>query len=159
MIWADPYAEYGQWQHIDFETGQPTTSFYPRATDMTGNQLPMQPRNKLALTLSYVHPMENGSSLHLQSTHAFTGSQHPNIGNVPDYEMPSYSRWDASAVWTSVDERWSVVLFAKNILDEIGLVEYVPVSGIGGNPSLGYPTNHRELGVQLRYRPFGKRQS
>lgn len=159
VIWADPYAEYGQWQHIDFETGQPTTSFYPRATDMTGNQLPMQPRNKLALTLSYVHPMENGSSLHLQSTYAFTGSQHPNIGNVPDYEMPSYSRWDASAVWTSMDERWSVVLFAKNILDEIGLVEYVPVSGIGGNPSLGYPTNHRELGVQLRYRPFGKRQS
>ena len=45
-------------------------------------------------------------------------------------------------------------MFVQNIFDEIGLVEFLPISGLGSNPSLGYPTNHREMGVQLRYRPF-----
>lgn len=157
VIWANPNAQYGQWDHVDFDTGQPTTSSYPLATDMTGNQLPMQPEHKLTLTLAHERPLANGSRLNIQMSYAFTGTQHPNIANVGDYEIPSYARWDANAMWTSADDTWSVLVFAQNILDEIGLVEFVPVSGIGGNPALGYPTNHREVGLQLRYRPLGKR--
>ena len=157
VIWADPYAEYGQWEHVDFDTGEPTTSSYPLATDMTGNELPMQPRHKLALTLAHERSLADGSRLVLRTIYGFTGRQHPNIGNVPDYEMPSYGRWDANAAWTSAGGTWSVLLFAQNIRDEIGLVEFVPVSGIGGNPALGYPTNHREIGLQVRYRPFDRR--
>ena len=154
VIWDNPYAEYGQWDHIDFDTGQPTTSPYPLATDMTGNQLPMQPKNKLALTLAHERSLGNGSDIQFHVTYAFTGSQHPNIGNIADYEIPSYGRWDANAMWTSADERWSVLVFVQNIFDEIGLVEFLPISGLGGNPSLGYPTHPRELGLQVRYRSF-----
>ena len=35
------------------------------------------------------------------------------------------------------------MLYIQNALDEIGLVEYVPLSNIGGNPALGYLTNPR----------------
>ncbi len=35
-----------------------------------------------------------------------------------------------------------------------GLVEFLPISGLGSNPSLGYPTHHREVGLQVRFRPF-----
>ena len=154
VVWGNPYAEYGTHEHIDFDSGELTTSFYPLATDMTGNQLPMQPKHKLAMTLAHERPIANGSRLNLQATYTFNGSQHPNIGNIPDYEIPSYTRMDVNAMWTSSDQHWSVMAFAQNVFDEIGLVEYLPISGLGSNPSLGYPTNHRELGLQLRYRPF-----
>ena len=114
----------------------------------------MQPRNKLALTLSHERSLNGNGSLQLLGTYAFTSSQHPNIGNIPDYEIPSYGRWDAAAIWTAPNTDWSVTLFVQNIANEIGLVEYLPISGLGSNPSLGYLTNPRELGVQLRWRPF-----
>jgi hypothetical protein len=47
-----------------------------------------------------------------------------------------------------------VTLFAKNIADEIGIVEFQPVSGNGGFPMLGYLTNPRQIGLQLYWRPF-----
>ncbi len=104
VVWANPDAQYGEWEHINFDTSQPTTSSYPLAADLTGNRLPMQPKNKLALTLSHERSLANGGNLHLQATYAFTGSQHPNMGNIPGYEIPSYGRWHANVMWTSADE-------------------------------------------------------
>ena len=154
VIWGNPDAGYATWEYIDFETGQPTSNSYPLPTDMTGNSLPMQPKNKLAATLAHSRSLGNAGDLQLHATYAFTDRQHPNIGNVADYEMPSYGRWDANAMWTAADGNWSVLFFVQNVFDKIGLVEYLPISGLGGNPSLGYPTHPRELGLQLRWRPL-----
>ena len=154
VVWGNPYAEYGVWEHINFDTGEPTTSSYPLPTDLTGNRLPMQPQHKLAVTLSHERTLPNIGEIQLLGTYSFTGDQHPNIGNIPDYEIPSYGRWDAAVHWTSLDGKWSASAFVQNILNEIGLVEFLPISGLGSNPALGYPTNPREFGVQLRYRPF-----
>ena len=154
VVWGHPRTEYGVWNYVDFETGQPATNSYPLAVDQTGNTLPMQPKHKLALTLSHERSLGDAGSLQLLGTFAYISSQHPNIANVPEYKIPGYKRMDASAQWTSVDERWSAVFFVQNVADEIGLVEFLPISGLGSNPSLGYPTNPREYGVQVRYRPF-----
>ena len=154
VVWGNPYAEYGVWEYIDFETGEPTSTMYPLPTDLTGNRLPMQPKHKLALTLSHERALAGGANVQVLGTYAYTGSQHPNIGNIPDYVIPSYGRLDAAARWTSADSKWSAMLFVQNIANEIGLVEFLPISGLGSNPSLGYPTNPRELGLQVRYRPF-----
>ena len=37
---------------------------------------------------------------------------------------------------------------------EVGVVEFLPLGGNGGNPALGYLSDAREFGVQLRIRPF-----
>ena len=153
VVWGNPYAEYGTWEYIDFESGQPATASYPLPVDLTGNTLPMQPKHKLAVTLSHERQVASGS-LQILGTYAYTDDQHPNIGNIPDYVIPGYGRWDAAARWTSADQRWTALLFVQNIANEIGLVEFLPISGLGSNPSLGYPTNPREFGIQVRYRPF-----
>ena len=119
---------------------------------MTGNQLPMQPNHKFAAILVNEREMGNGDRLHFQGAYTYTGSQHPNIGNIADYEIPSYSRWDANVMWTTANESWSVLGYVQNVFNQIGLVEYLPMSGLGSNPALGYPTHPRELGVQVRYR-------
>lgn len=153
VVWGNPHAVYLDHEHVDFESGELTTSSYPLPVDMTGNKLPMQPAHKVALTLTHERSLGDNGDLHMRGTYAFTDAQHPNIANFSFYEIPAYSRLDASVTWIAPGEQLSVMLFMQNITDEIGLVEFLPISGLGNQPALGYPTNARELGLQLRYRP------
>jgi iron complex outermembrane receptor protein len=154
VVIGDPDAEWAEWETVDFFSGERYTTFYELETDQTGNRLPMQPEHKLALTAGLNIPLGAGGDLQLLATYAYTGEQYPDIANIPLYEIPSYDRWDASVTWTPRSDQWAVTLFAKNIADEIGIVEFQPVSGNGGFPMLGYLTNPRQIGLQLYWRPF-----
>lgn len=156
VIRGNPDAEYRMWEFTHFVTRRPTAERYQLPTDMTGNALPMQPRHKMALISAHDRSLGNRGNLHVRATFSFTDSQYPDIGNVPVHRIPSYSRWDASAEWEPANSSWSVLLFVQNMFDEIGLVEFLPVAGIGfsNKPSLGYTTNQREIGLQLRWRPY-----
>ena len=153
VILGDPNASYGLHDHIDFETGLPTQSWYELPQDQTGNRLPSQPKHKFAMTLIHDKPLAAGSSLSFLGTWAYNGSMYPTIGNVDLYEIPSYSRFDASVSWTSKDQILSVQLYVNNLLDEIGLNEFVASGGFGGQVFLGSPNNHREIGLTFRYSP------
>ena len=69
--------------------------------------------------------------------------------------MPAYDRWDIRATWTSASESWAVTLYVQNVLDEIGLIEFLPQSTFSPttNPATGTLTDPRQFGVQLRWRP------
>jgi len=153
VIIGDPNASYGLHDHIDFETGLPTQSWYELPQDQTGNRLPSQPKHKFAMTLIHDKPLAAGSSLSFVGTWAYNGSMYPTIGNVDLYEIPSYSRFDASVRWTSKDQIMSVQLYVNNLLDEIGLNEFTASGGFGGQVFLGSPNNHREIGLTFRYSP------
>ena len=92
-------------------------------------------------------------SLSLLTTYSFTGYQYPTIANIDLYKVDGYHRIDASAIWTSADETISATFFVNNVFDKIGLNEFVAVSGLGEQVFLGMPTNHREMGLTIRYRP------
>jgi iron complex outermembrane receptor protein len=155
VLFGDPDAEYGEWEHIDFETGEWVTSLYELPTDQTGNNLPMQPEHKVALTAGYNIPLgSSDSDIQLLATYSYTGEMWADIGNIPIYEIPSHYRWDLSATWTAPGGKWALTLFGKNLTDEIGVVEFQPVSGLGHAPPLGYLTNPREVGLQVYWRPF-----
>ena len=153
VILGDPNASYGLHDHIDFETGLPTQSWYELPQDQTGNRLPSQPKHKFAMTLIHDKPLAAGSSLSFVGTWAYNGSMYPTIGNVDLYEIPSYSRFDASVRWTSKDQILSAQLYVNNLLDEIGLNEFTASGGFGGQVFLGSPNNHREIGLTFRYSP------
>ena len=97
--------------------------------------------------------LSDGSNLSFLGTWAYNGDMYPTIGNVDLYEIEAYDRLDASVTWTSKDEQWSAMLYANNLLDEIGLNEFVASGGFGGQVFLGSPTNHREYGLILRWTP------
>lgn len=151
VILGDPDAEYDLYDHIDFETGLPTQSWYELPQDQTGNQLPSQPKHKFAAT--FIHDMElrSGSSLSLIGTFTHNGSMFPTIGNIDLYKIPSYERVDMSVIWSSPERNWSTTLYVNNVFDEIGLNEFVASGGFGGQVFLGSPTNHREIGLTLRW--------
>ncbi|MEL7185150.1 MAG: hypothetical protein AAFN50_01795, partial [Pseudomonadota bacterium] len=153
VVLGDPDAEYELYDYIDFDTGLPAQNWYELPQDQTGNQLPAQPSHKAATTLIHERDLANGSSLDFLLTWAFTGSQYPTIANIELYKMPSYNRWDASVQWTSPEEDWSAQFYVNNIGDKIGLNEFIASGGFGGQVFLGTPTNHREFGITLRWRP------
>ena len=115
--------------------------------------MPQQPHHKLSFTVAYTTPLQELGTLQLLSIYTFTGKRWPNLGNVPIQEVPSYSRWDLRANWTSADKQWAVAGFVQNVLDEIGLQEFIPRSTFGGQPAMGRLTEPRQFGVQVRWRP------
>ena len=154
VVRGDPDAGYALWDHIDFDTGEPVQSYYTLPMDQTGNQLPSQPNHKFAATGVYDIALDaDMGSLSLLTTYSFTGYQYPTIANIDLYKVDGYHRVDASAIWTSADETISATFFVNNVFDKIGLNEFVAVSGLGEQVFLGMPTNHREMGLTIRYRP------
>lgn len=154
VIDGHPDGQTATWNYINFDTGAPGTSEYDLPTDQSGNRLPKQPANKLALTASWFKSLASAGHISLQSTYAFTDPAYPSIGNVDIWELPSFDRLDVGGAWSSPSDRWSVSLFVKNIMDEVAVIEYLPFSGNGGVPAIGFVTPPREAGIQLRVRPF-----
>jgi iron complex outermembrane receptor protein len=57
----------------------------------------------------------------------------------PFLDQPSYALWDASLVWTSEDDRYSIGVHAKNIIDKRYIVsgyQFLNVNPVTGQPIL-----------------------
>ena len=153
VILGNPDAEYAAYDYIDFDTLMPVTGFYELPTDQTGNQLPAQPNHKLAASLIHNMDLAGGAELSFLGTYAYTGSMYPSIGNVDFFEIPAYDRVDLSMQYNSPDKTWSAMLYVNNVLDEIGINEFNGSGNFGGQAFLGTVTNHREIGLTLRWSP------
>ena len=152
---SDPNPVLGTWDHIDLETGLPTTSFYVLPQDMTGNELPMQAKHKFALTVTHTRSLGDLGNLQLLSTYSWTDVRHSDLANNSYADLEAYGRWDARATFTSVDDVWSATFYVQNILDDIGLIEYLQQSTNSSEAllALGTLTDPRQFGVELRWRP------
>ena len=154
VVSADPNAEIREWQYMNISSGLEVTSFYTLPTILSGNQLPMQPNHKAALTATYSTELEEFGSLQLGSTLSYTGSRFPDIGNLGYWKMPAYSRWDLRGTWTSPSSAWTVTAYVQNVLDEIGLIEVLPEAPrTGRGTAMATLTEPRQFGVQVRWRP------
>ena len=155
VVRGHPDPETGLWDHIDFNTGEPTTSEYVLPTDMTGHQLPMQPNHKFALTASYETPLRGAIRGRLQvlGTYSWVDERASDLSNFDISTLPAYGRFDVRGTWTSPDEAITTSLFVQNVFDEIGVIEYLHQSTIGGAPASGTLTEPRSIGVEFRWRP------
>lgn len=155
VVRGHPNPQTGLWNHIDFNTGEPTTSEYVLPTDMTGNQLPMQPNHKFALTASYETPLGGAirGGLQVLGTYSWVDERASDLSNFDISTLPAYGRFDVRGTWTSPDEAITTSLFVQNVFDEIGVIEYLHLSTIGGAPASGTLTEPRSIGVEFRWRP------
>ena len=154
VVRGHPNPETAFWDHIDFNTGQPTTSEYILPSDMTGNQLPLQPNHKFALTASYETPLTGaiGGHLRLLGTYSWVDERASDLSNFDISTMPSYGRFDVRGTWTSPDETIAATLFVQNVFDEIGVIEYLHLS-THWTPRQGTLTDPRLVGLEVRWRP------
>ncbi|MCY4142686.1 MAG: TonB-dependent receptor [Gammaproteobacteria bacterium] len=153
VVRGDPNPRFGTWDHIDFNTGQPTTSRYILPTDMTGNSLPMQPKHKLAATVTHTRPLEIGGDLLAVATYSWTGERYSDLSNASRSTLEAYGRLDARATWINEDGNLSATFFIQNILNKIGLIEYIQRTTNGGGPAMGTLTDPRQIGLEVRWSP------
>ena len=154
VVRGHPNPETDFWEHIDFNTGETVTSEYILPSDMTGNQLPLQPNHKFALTASYERPLTGtiGGHLQLLGTYSWVDERASDLSNFDISTMPAYGRFDVRGTWTSPDETIAATLFVQNVFDEIGVIEYLHLS-THWTPRQGTLTDPRLVGLEVRWRP------
>jgi iron complex outermembrane receptor protein len=95
------------------------------------------PKWTLSGTLDFTTPVMGGD-LSVSTTLSYRSKTFQFETPSPYLDQPGYALWDAHLVWTSPDNRYTIGLHAKNILDE----QYI-TSGyqfLVTNPTTGVPT-------------------
>ncbi|MCY4533285.1 MAG: TonB-dependent receptor [Gammaproteobacteria bacterium] len=151
---GDPNPEFGLWEHIDTETGQMVTSVYNRPRDWTGSRLPQQPEHKWAITVAYENTFESvPGSFVWSGWYNYTGERFPLVRNIDSQKLRAYNRLDLRATWTSPSEKLTLTAFVQNVMDEIGLVAYLPQSAIANPlyPPMGTLSDPRRIGLVVSW--------
>ncbi|KQY84948.1 TonB-dependent receptor [Brevundimonas sp. Root1423] len=71
-----------------------------------------------AISGTYTHNFSDGSYLNFTPSAAYRGAYQQFEIAAPLLDQESYWMYDASAVWTSASDRWTVALNGKNLSDE-----------------------------------------
>jgi iron complex outermembrane receptor protein len=124
-----------------------------------GQQVPQSPKNKASLNVNYRFDFSPGS-LTLSASDIWKDSTYFSIFNRSYNLAPSYSQVDVRATWTDSENRYSVVAYARNLLDKEGYDGYNGglvgnTNAIGGPQSVGETislTPPRVFGIQVQYR-------
>ena len=151
---ADPNPLLGLWEHLDMETGEMIISAYNRPRDWTGSRLPQQPEHKFAITFAYENSFEAfPGSFVWSGWFNYTGERYPFVRNLESEKMSAYNRLDLRATWTSPSEQLTITGFIQNVMDEIGLVAYLPQNGGAQTlyPPMGTLSDPRRIGVVVSW--------
>ena len=133
---------------LNRETGEQETVTLELPRDVTGNRLPQQPKHKGAVSLHYTRSLDQAGVLSAITTWSYTGAKYPDESNLYYTEIPAYDRWDFRTTWESANAAWTVTGFVQNILDEIAVQDMGP-----GGDLQAWLTEHRRIGLQVRWRP------
>jgi iron complex outermembrane receptor protein len=122
------------------------------AQTLVGNRLPLTPEHKWTVGANYTWGFAAGS-LTASGMYTDTADQQSTIWSNPIYTAPSFEVADFRLLWNDADNRYTIIGFVKNALDEIG---YGSSTGSSPTPvgsrrtvSLTYP---RTYGMELQYR-------
>jgi iron complex outermembrane receptor protein len=144
-----------------------------RGQDLSGNDLPNAPRNKVAFNANYTYVMDHGS-LTGSASYVWRDKQYGSIFNRPYYESPSWDQVDLRLTYKDKANKYTVIAWVKNVADSIGyeggagaarqaglvpaytlgLAGIAPtpiIQGIGKTYTITPP---RTYGIELQYRFF-----
>ncbi len=125
------------------------------------------------MNVNYTLEMPTGS-LTGSVSYSWRSEQFGSIFNRPWYRSPSYDQWDLRATWASMDKKYSVIGFIRNVGNTVGyeggpsasrVDGFVPAHALGGVGTDSVPvlegitssysiTPPRTYGIELQYRFF-----
>ncbi|ODT85760.1 hypothetical protein [Phenylobacterium sp. SCN 70-31] len=138
---------------------------------MKGQKLPNAPKNKIAVNVNYTWRLP-GYALTGSVNYTWRDAQYGSIFNRAYTRSPSWDQVDARLTLAPEDDRYTVILFARNIFDDIGYeggavagrrTGYIGPAAAGGATivpvtqgiATSYPlTPPRTYGIELQYRFF-----
>ncbi|NIJ37760.1 iron complex outermembrane receptor protein [Sphingopyxis panaciterrae] len=131
---------------------------------LDGEELPFQPRHKLAANANYTFDVGPGS-VTLSASYSWRAKMWASVFNRSYYRVPTSESVDLRLLWTGKDDRYRVIFFAKNLFDT---TSYDNIGGLPGSSvaspyvlplTPGYLVNRsigveapRTYGVQLSFK-------
>ena len=142
---------------------------FQRFQDLSGNNLPNSAKHRFTINANYTWRMDKGN-LTGSVTYVWRGAQYGSIFNRTYYRAPSYSQVDGRLTWTAANDKYTVILFAKNVFNTLGYANgatagryagavdgqtaatrFNEVQGIASTYELTPP---RTYGIELHYKFF-----
>lgn len=135
-----------------------------RFQSLDGEELPFQPRHKIAANANYTFDVGPGA-VTLSASYTWRDNMWASVFNRSWYRIPTSESVDLRLLWTGKDDRYRIIVFAKNLLDK---TSYDNIGGLPGSSiaspyvlplTPGYPVNRsvgveapRTYGVQLSFK-------
>ena len=95
------------------------TGMVQRPQDLSGNSLAQNPKNKVALAVTYSWELEKGS-LSPSVSYIWRDKQFAGLFERSYNAAPSWDQWDARVTWKDKDNKYSIIAYIKNIGDSLG---------------------------------------
>lgn len=119
-----------------------------------GNSVPISPENKFALSLVYTMQFAPGS-LTFAPTYYWRDKTYSSVFTRDEWEADAFGQLDARLTWTDAQDRYSVIGYVRNALDDEGF-DGVGASANSSGLSQSYSmTPPRQYGLELQIR-FGQ---
>lgn len=136
-------SKYTSFPNADLTTPLPGGGTNMGVGDAKGNKLSYAPDWTLNLAADYTIPTETGD-VTLNATWYYNDGWYANPDNR--LRQPSYHTVNASVSWTSPDEAWRVMAWAKNLFDEEYAI-YLSAQANGDSTQLAAP---RTYGIDIK---------
>jgi len=117
------------------------------AVSLDGQRMPEAPRHKVHVNATWLQPISYGT-VRVSADYNYSSTVGQDVLDL-SAEKPAYSLVNAQLAWTSPDERWEAMLWAKNLFNEKYFVHIAP-TGLGILGSYGDPRMYG-LSVTWRY--------
>lgn len=118
--------------------------------DFSGNDITMSPELTFNGLIQYDVPLSDIGTLTFQTDFNYQDEVFFDALNNPLLSEDDYWLWNARVSWTSMDEKWEVAAFGRNLGDEEYMVYAFDLSFFGFNEEmLGTP---RAFGIEVTYR-------
>lgn len=118
--------------------------------DYTGERFNFTPEWSGTVLLNYTRPVGDGWRAILGADYNYTGQTNAQLGGDPRFRQPQYSLLNARIGLGTLDERWTLTLFGRNLGDEY----YVLGTFNPGDTISRYTGMPRTFGLTLSYRNF-----
>jgi iron complex outermembrane receptor protein len=116
------------------------TGIENRPQNLKGNKLPNAPENKVAVNANYTFKNMWGGDLVASVTYIWRDKQFGALFERPYNEAPSWSQTDARLTWTSANGKNRIIVYGKNIFNQIGYD-----GGAVGSRFAGFVVNPAQL--------------
>jgi iron complex outermembrane receptor protein len=87
--------------------------------DVSGNEMVFAPNSAYSIDADYRVPMDTLGSLDFNVTYNWKSKYYTAVSNAPKTRQDAIGMLGAGVTWTSSDTSWMVILWGKNLTDEL----------------------------------------
>lgn len=116
---------YGNYAYIDSNIKELISG----TTDVSGNRLPRSPKHKFSIGTSYSTDVADKIRVTGRVEYTYSSSFFSSILNSPVDEIPNLKNLDLGLSFSTLDDKWSLELWGKNVTDKLNIntISEVPV--------------------------------